>query len=319
MGKFRGTALLVLAAFALSACSGTADSGPPAAETVEVTTHAAAATTPRPTPTPARTTPVAPTTAVVKTFTTPDGSLSFTHPPAWSVTAADGQEHAYAVVDAAGKTRATLRDKVEGLHIVGIMNGLDTGFNAAVPGINGPAGQKIRIAVHGVFGQGIGGQAAIYALATDGSQEPIGRSGVEVTAGGYYVTFTGMVPLDTASVPPSEAELVASATAFANSADFAETAKVMASLTLNPAKITAVGCFGAKYKYRVLVGISCDDAKGALDRVEKTGTPSGARNLETPDFYCFYAGYGERQSGQADVICRHQTTPDAISFEAWLK
>ncbi len=254
-----------------------------------------------------------------KTFTTPDGLLSFNYPPAWSVEAVAGQENSYAVMDGSGGTRATLRDKVAGLPNASVTSGFDAGFKMPVPGIKGPAGQGVSVVVHGVYGQAVGAQAAAYALATDGSPEPIGRSGVEVPAGGYYVFFTGMIPLDTPTVPPSQAELMGSATAFANSPTFAETARVMASLTLNPGKATAVGCFGVKYKYLELNGISCDDAKAALDRVEKTGTGSGARNLETPEFYCFYASYGERQNGQADVICRHQVTPDAISFEAWFK
>ena len=323
MRNLRGTTLLVLVALVLSACSGTPEAGSPSVTTAEATTQVApsAAATPSraPTPAPERTTQATPTAPAEKTFTTPDGSLSFNYPQTWSVEAMAGQENSYAVMDGSGGTRATLSDKVAGLGYVSVTSGFDVGFKMPVPGIKGAAGQGVSVVVHGVYGQAVGAQAAAYALATDGSPEPIGRSGVEVPAGGYYVLFTGMVPLDTPTIPPSQAELMASATAFANSSTFAETAKVMASLTINPAKVTAVGCLGVKYKYRELNGISCDDAKAALDRVEKTGTGSGARNMETADFYCFYAGYGEKQNGQADVICRHQVTPDAISFEAWFK
>lgn len=312
----------MLVAFVLSACSGGVDSDPPSAAPAEATTVAAPSKTAvpgrAPTSTAARTAP-APTAPADKTFTTPDGSLSFTHPAAWSVTPVQGQENSYAVVDGTGVPRATLLDKLEELANASVATGLDTGFKMKVPGIRGPAGEGTSIIVQGLHGQAVGGQSAGYAVATDGSPEPMGRSGVEIAAGGYYVIFMGMVPLDTATVPPTDAELLASATAFANSPTFAETAKVMASLTLDPGKVSAVGCLGAKYKYRMLTGISCDDAKAALDRVEKTGTPSGARNMETSEFYCFYASYGEKQSGQADVICRHQTTPDTISFEAWVK
>ena len=159
----------------------------------------------------------------------------------------------------------------------------------------------------------------MYALATDGSTEPIGRAAIEIPAGGYYVVFSGMTPLTTQTVPPSIDELLVSATTFADSPLFAETAKVMASLTLHPDKVQVVGCLGAKYKYFKLNGISCDDAKATLDRVEKTGTVSGARNLETADFLCFYASYGEKMSGQADVNCRGKAIPESTSFEAWVK
>lgn len=131
--------------------------------------------------------------------------------------------------------------------------------------------------------------------------------------------FTGLVALKTPTVPPSKEELVASATTFADSASFAETAKVMASLTLHPDKVQVVGCLGAKYKYLKLTGIGCDDAKATLDRVEKTGTGVGARNTETTDYICFYASAGESQSGQADIICRNKANPEGTSFEAWVK
>lgn len=253
------------------------------------------------------------------TFTTPDGSLSFAYPAGWSVNPVDGQENAYAVVDAAGSERATLRDRLEGLAMASVITGVDIGFRTPVPGIKGPAGQGASVVVQGTWGQAVGGQAAVFALSTDGSADPIGRAAIEVPAGGYYVIFAGLTPLETPTVPPSEEELVSSVKAFAKSPDFAETARVISSLTLHADKVQAVGCFGARYKYRELNGISCNDAKGTLDRVEKTGTGVGARSMETADYMCFYASAGEKQSGQADVICRNKANPDGISFDAWLK
>jgi hypothetical protein len=41
--------------------------------------------------------------------------------------------------------------------------------------------------------------------------------------------------------------------------------------------------------------------------------------METPEYTCFYASAGEKQSGQADVLCRSKTGAPARSFEAWLK
>lgn len=74
-------------------------------------------------------------------------------------------------------------------------------------------------------------------------------------------------------------------------------------------------CLGARFRYEKLAGISCDEAIAVLDRVQKTGTTNGARNLETSDYLCFYASYGESREGQADVICHSKVTEDA--FEAW--
>lgn len=229
------------------------------------------------------------------------------------------QPHLYTVADADGEIRARLFDKAEALASASVVMGFDTGFRVAVPGMTGPAGEGVSLLVQGTFGQAVGGQSAIYALATDGSSEPIGRAAIEVPAGGHYVMFSGMTPLDTPTVPPSNDELVASAKAFANSPAFAQTAKVMASLSLHPEKVKAVGCFGTKYKFKELTGISCDDAKATLDRVEKTGTQAGARSVETADYICFYASYGESQTGKADVICSAQTNSGPIAFEAWLK
>lgn len=319
---FGATFLLLISLF-LSACGTTTAAGTPSATSVATGTAASAPATtagetlsPESTaaPAPVSTPAPAPVVAAEQTFTTPDGSLSFTYPATWSVATVPDQPNSYALADASGGERATLRDRVETLPSIGVPYGTDTGFRAAVPGIKGTS-----VVVQGTFGQAVGSQAAAYALATDGSTEPIGRAAIEVPAGGYSVMFHGMTPLKTPTVPPSEAELLASATAFANSPEFGETAKVLASLTLHPDKVQTVGCLGARYKYLKLNGISCDDAKATLDRVEKTGKGSGARNMETTDFICYYAGAGEKKSGQADVICRNKANPEGTSFEAWLK
>jgi hypothetical protein len=75
-------------------------------------------------------------------------------------------------------------------------------------------------------------------------------------------------------------------------------------------------CLGARFRYEKLLGLSCDEAIAVLDRVQKTGTTNGARNLETSDYLCFYASYGESREGQADVMC-HSKVTDSVSFEAW--
>lgn len=66
-------------------------------------------------------------------FTTPDGSLSFTYPQTWKVTAVAGQSGSYAVTDSAGATRATLRDKLKSLPNVSVPTGLDSGFRGPFP------------------------------------------------------------------------------------------------------------------------------------------------------------------------------------------
>jgi hypothetical protein len=71
------------------------------------------------------------------------------------------------------------------------------------------------------------------------------------------------------------------------------------------------------FRYEKLQEISCEDAKATLDRVQKTGT--GARNMETSDYICFYVGYVEWQERQADVICRAESNPTGVKFEAWVK
>ncbi len=307
---FGATFLLLIPLF-LAACGTTTPAGTPSATSVNTVVDSPASS-PRPTPSPAPT--PAPIVPAEQIFTTPDGSLSFTYPATWRVTPVPDQPNSYVVADASGGERARLSDRVEALPFIGIPYGTDTGFRVAGRGITGTS-----VVVQGAFGQAVGSQAAAYALATDGSTEPIGRAAIEVPGGGYYVMFNGMTPLKTPTVPPSEAELQASATTFANSPEFGETAKVMASLTLHPDKVQVAGCLGARYKYLKLNGISCDDAKATLDRVEKTGKGAGARSTETTDYICFHASYGEKQSGQADVVCRNKATPEATSFEAWLK
>lgn len=83
-----------------------------------------------------------------------------------------------------------------------------------------------------------------------------------------------------------------------------------------PAHTEPVRCFGARFRYENIAGLSCDEAIAVLDRVEKTGTTNGARNLETSDYLCFYASFVESQEGQADVVCRSKIL-DGVSFEAW--
>lgn len=312
--------ILVLIPLLLIGCSTTTtettssespvNSGPAASTPANITPSTL---NPSTTPTPA---PVVPAEQI---FTTPDGSLSFTYPASWTVTPVADQPNNYLVADGNGAKRATLRDRVEGLPFLSVPTGIDTGYKTVAPGIKGPSGQGVSLLVQGTFGQAVGSQGAIYSLATDGSDEPIGRSAIEVPTGGYYVMFTGYTALNMPTVPPSKEELVVSATTFADSALFAETAKVMASLKLHPEKVQVVGCLGAKYKYLKLTGISCNDAKATLDRVEKTGTGVGARSTETTDYICFYASAGETQSGQADVVCRNKANPDGTSFEAWFK
>lgn len=273
------------------------------------TTTAAESPTSVPTPTP---------TPALATFTTPDGSLSFTYPPAWKVTAVAGQSGSHAVTDAAGATRATLRDKLKSLPNVSVPTGLDSGFRAPVPGVTGPDGREVELVVHGVFGQAPGGQGAMYAVSSINDPEPIGRSAVEVTQGGYYVSFSGFVPLRRDVQTPSKEELFSAAAEYAGSAAFGETAKVLTSLRLNTDRVVKTGCLGERYRYEKIAGLSCEEVIAVLARVEKTGTFQGARNLETGDYVCFYPSIVESQNGQADVICRSKAS-EAVSFEAWKK
>lgn len=313
--RFYSSAVLAASlALAVSACSN--DVTQPGAQSV--TPSAPISTAPSPLATPSSTGQSPSATAQSgETFTTPDGTLSFTYPTGWTVLPAEGEANAYAVTDAQGKKRAVLRDKVSTLAYLSLGYGFDTGFSSPVPGIKGPAGQDVNLVVQGYPGQGLGSQAAVYGLMSTDSKESLDRSDIEIPGGGYFVSFRGLVPtLEGASAPSTE-QITAAAKTYAESAEFKETAKVITSLILHPEKVTRVGCIGGKNRYEKLTGISCDEAQTTFDRVHKTGTAVGARNLETSDFICFYAGAVEKQSGQADVICRSKTTPDSLSFEIW--
>lgn len=254
-----------------------------------------------------------------ETFTTPDGTLSFTYPAGWKVAPAEGQANAYTVTDAQGKERAMLRDKVPQLAYLSLGYGFDTGFRSPVPGIKGPAGQDVNLVVQGYPGQAVGSQAAVYGLMPTDSKESLDRSDIEIPAGGYFVSFRGHVPTLEGTSTPSMEQITAAAKTYAESAEFKETAKVITSLVLHSEKVIRVGCIGVGNRYEKLNGISCDEAQATFDRVYKTGAPAGARSIETSDFICFYASAGEKQSGQADVICRSKNTPDSLSFEMWPK
>lgn len=158
----------------------------------------------------------------------------------------------------------------------------------------------------------------MYAISSINDTEPIGRSAVEVSEGGYYVSFSGFVPLRRDVQTLSKEELFSAAAEFSASAGFGETAKVITSLRLNKAKVAQAGCLGARYRYEKIAGLSCDEAIAVLARVERTGAGNGARNLETADYLCFYPSVVESQNGQADVVCRSKAS-EAVSFEAWKK
>lgn len=245
--------------------------------------------------------------------------MTFRYPPTWSVEPVQGQRNNFSVLDARGKVRATLRDKLPILPYMSIPTDVDTGLSWPVPGIKGPGGEEVRLLLQATYGQAVGGQSAYFDLKFTGSKEPLGRAAIEIPAGGYYVAFGGVFALKAGSGVPTRSALVDAARAFAKSAEFQETAAVITSLEMHPGHIQRIGCFGAKYRYEKLTGLSCDEAKGIMDRVIRTGTGAGARNLETADFLCFYASYGEHQQGQADVICRNKTNYNGVSFEAWAK
>ena len=303
-------------ALAVSACSN--DASQPAANGPTSSSSTSSAPSPSATSSVAAQSPSA-TARSGETFTTPDGTLSFTYPAGWKVAPAEGQTNAYAVTDAQGKERAVLRDKVPLLAYLSIGYGYDTGFRSPVPGIKGPAGQDVNLVVQGYPGQAVGSQAAVYGLMATDSKESLDRSDIEIPAGGYFVSFRGHVPTLEGVSTPSMEQITAAAKTYADSAEFQETAKVITSLVLHQEKVTRVGCIGGGNRYEKLTGISCDEAQATFDRVYKTGTPVGARNMETSDFICFYASAGEKQAGQADVICRSKTTPDSVSFEMWPK
>jgi hypothetical protein len=248
-------------------------------------------------------------------YATADGSLSFSYPPTWRVTtksSEDGDD--YVIQDDLGATRATLRDKVSGVVDRTVSGGIDTGFRASVPGVKGPNGDDVELAVQGSSGQGPGTQTAIYAMTTSGSGQPLGNASVEVRQGGYYLQFGGSVPLK--QLKPGDQEgLLKAAKEFSASPEFQQTVKVITSLKLNADKVTQVRCFGFRYRYDKISGLSCSEAISILDRVEKTGTVSGAGNRETPDYLCSYSGATAKQDGPPDVSC-HKKSNKAVGFEA---
>ena len=312
--RIPGVGLLITCLAVLLTACGAASTTP--AATVTPTTSAVPSQIQEPQSSPTATASPAPADPV---FTTPDGALSFTYPATWAVAPEGNQTNVYKVTDGKGSVRALLRDKVDALPTVSVPYGIDSGYSAPIPGVTSADGSAVRILLQGSYGQAPGSQAAIFAITSVTDQGPIGKAAIEVPNGGYYVTFGGSVPLKSTNDQPTEAELAAAAAAYAASPEFTETARVIASLTLDQSKVVPAGCLGSRYKYDKLTGTTCDEAKSTLDWVEKTGTGAGARSMETADFMCFYAGYVEKQGGQADVICRNKNNPDGISFQAWQK
>ncbi|MGO4455526.1 hypothetical protein [Arthrobacter sp. RAF14] len=317
------TALISALTLSLTACGG----GPatkPAEETVAASqTSASASKAPEdaaPTatsPAPAeKTTPPPPAS---KVFSTPDGSMTFKYPSTWSVQPVQGQPNNFSVLDAHDKVRATFRDKLPILPYMSIPTDVDTGLSWPVAGIKGPGGQEVRLLLQATYGQAPGSQAAYFDLKFTGSKEPLGRAAVEIPAGGYYVSFGGISALKTGPGVPTRSALVDAARAFAKTPEFQETSSVITSLEIHPERIKRIGCFGTKYRYEKITGLSCDDAKGVMERVLRTGTGAGAHSVETADYLCFYASYVEHQEGQADVICQNKKNYNGIKFEAWLK
>lgn len=265
---------------------------------------------------PLATSPIEPpdTTPVDQVYATPDGSLTFVYPTTWSVTQEPSHHgDVYLIKDASGSERVMLRDKQMGLGNLSVTVGIDSGFRAGVPGVKGPNGEDVELLVQGSPGQSPGNARAVYAISTVGSNEPIGRAAVEAKEGGYYIEFSGSAPL-----PGNVGDhhgLMRGAKMFSESPEFRETARVMTSLKLNVEKIPRLGCFGFKYKYDKIFGLSCDEAIAVLDRVEKTGTGNGARNLETYDYLCYYSSATALQDGFPEVSCQNKKSSD-VSFEA---
>lgn len=315
------TALIAALALSLAACTSGGTTAADATTASQSSGPTSAPATTMPSVVSTSPTASAPTSSApaVTTFTTADGSLSFDHPPTWTVLPVQDQPNSFAVIDAVGKERAVLRDKQAELPYLSIPGDLDTGQVWPVPGIKGPGGQDVALLLQATYGQAPGSQAAYFGLKFNGSNEPLGRAAIEIPGGGYYVSFGGSEPLEMGSGVPNENDLVAATQAYGASAEFKETAAVIASLTLHPGKVQPVGCLGASYRYENIQGVSCDEAKAILDTVQKTGTGVGARSMETAAYICFYASAGESQSGQADVICRSKQSPEAINFNAWAK
>ncbi|GAA1769478.1 hypothetical protein GCM10009712_16820 [Pseudarthrobacter sulfonivorans] len=252
-------------------------------------------------------------------YATPDGSLSFSYPPNWRVTTkSSGDGDDYVIQDESGATRATLKDKVPGVADRTVSGGIDTGFRASVPGVKGPDGENVELVVQGSSGQESGAQTALYAITTPSSSQPLGNASVEVRHGGYYLQFGGSVPLKQLR-PGDQQGLLKAAKEFSASPEFQQTAKVITSLKLTADKVVQVGCFGFRYRYEKISGLSCSEAILILDRVEKTGTANGAGNRETLDYLCSYAAATAaataKQDGPPDVSC-HKKSNKTVGFDA---
>ena len=319
---------MTLLAAAILCVSASGCGAPPAAsESAESST---ASTSSSAAPSPAAASPEpgpTPTASPDPVFTTADGLLSFSHPVSWSVGPDDvsGAEHAYLVKDEAGEAVARLDARVRQPAFLGVPGTIPVGIEELVPGLLGAGEKPVRLVLAGSFGQAVGGQSALFTLQTQGDPRPLGSAAVELEGAGFYVNFSGGLPLQTAAVPPSEDQIIAAVKEFGSTPRYSQIKSMMASLKLNQAALDTIvaggqgGCLGARYRYEKLVGVDCAQAKGILSMAETSGTPSGARNMETPTYVCFYASAGEKQGGQADVLCRSKAHTSGPSFEAWLK
>lgn len=260
-------------------------------------------------------------------FTTADGLLSFAHPANWSVGADDisGASDIYLVKDEAGETVARLGARIKQRAYISVPGTIPAGVEEPVPGLLAAGAKHVRLVLAGSHGQAVGGQSVLFKLQAADDPEPLGSAAVELEGAGFYVDFSGFLPLDTAAVPPSEEQIIEAVKEFGSSPRYGQIKSMISSLTLNQTALDAIvasgqgGCLGARYRYEKLVAVDCQQAKGILSTAETSGTPSGARNMETPDYTCFYASAGEKQGGQADVLCRSKADAQGRSFEAWLK
>jgi hypothetical protein len=280
-----------------------------------------------PSPAPTASSTQTPTIVADPVFTTTDGLLSFSHPANWSVTADDmsGMPEVYLVKDEAGETVARLDARLKQRAYMGVPGTIPVGVEEPVPGLLAAGAKPVRLILAGSHGQAVGGQSVLFKLQAEGDPEPLGRAAVEIEGAGFYIDFSGFLPLETAAVPPSDEQIIAAVKEFGRSARYGQVKSMIASLKLNQAALNTIvasgqgGCLGARYRYEKLVAVNCQQAKSILSMAETSGTPSGARNMETPDYTCFYASAGEKQSGGADVLCRSKADAQGRSFEAWLK
>ncbi len=324
MGKSKLNTLIA----AVILCLGAAACGAPAAQP-EPTGGGGASASNSADPTPAPTTSSTPTPSIVAdpVFTTADGLLSFSHPADWLVTADDisGTPDVYLVKDEAGETVARLGARIKQRAYISVPGTIPVGVEDPVPGLLAAGAKPVRLVLAGSYGQAVGGQSVLFKLQAAGDPEPLGSAAVELEGAGFYVDFSGFLPLETAAVPPSEEQIIAAVKEFGSSARYSQVKSMIASLKLNQAALNAIvasgqgGCLGARYRYEKLVAVDCQQAKSILSMAETSGTPSGARNMETPDYTCFYASAGEKQRGGPDVLCRSKTDVQGRSFEAWLK